>query len=74
MSIREEIGLLAYSPLAFGLLTGKYISGQYPKAQDCRFLKGLAGMEVINVNLQLKIIQKLLKLMASLTQMSLAFV
>ena len=27
VSMRENIGLLAYSPLAFGVLTGKYIEG-----------------------------------------------
>ncbi len=27
MSIREQVGLLAYSPLAFGLLSGKYHNG-----------------------------------------------
>lgn len=27
---REKIGLLAYSPLAFGVLTGKYLQGQRP--------------------------------------------
>ena len=27
ISLRENIGLLAYSPLAFGVLTGKYIEG-----------------------------------------------
>lgn len=30
MSIREEVGLLAYSPLAFGLLSGKYLNGARP--------------------------------------------
>lgn len=30
MSIREKIGLLAYSPLAFGVLSGKYLQGQRP--------------------------------------------
>lgn len=30
MSIREKIGLLAYSPLAFGVLSGKYMGGQRP--------------------------------------------
>lgn len=30
ISIREKIGLLAYSPLAFGMLTGKYYGGQRP--------------------------------------------
>ena len=27
---RENVGLLAYSPLAFGMLTGKYRDGQWP--------------------------------------------
>lgn len=27
ISLREEIGLLAYSPMAFGVLSGKYITG-----------------------------------------------
>ncbi|MEE2695280.1 MAG: NADP(H)-dependent aldo-keto reductase [Pseudomonadota bacterium] len=30
ISIREQCGLLAYSPLAFGMLTGKYDSGAKP--------------------------------------------
>ncbi len=29
-AIRERIGLLAYSPLAFGMLTGKYLDGARP--------------------------------------------
>lgn len=28
ISIREQVGLLAYSPMAFGALSGKYLSGQ----------------------------------------------
>lgn len=31
MSVRENIGLLAYSPLAFGVLSGKYLGGQRPE-------------------------------------------
>ncbi len=31
MAIREQVGLLAYSPLAFGLLTGKYLGGARPE-------------------------------------------
>ena len=31
MSIREDCGLLAYSPLAFGVLSGKYVGGARPK-------------------------------------------
>ena len=30
ISIREKCGLLAYSPLAFGMLTGKYDNGSKP--------------------------------------------
>jgi len=30
ISIREQVGLLAYSPMAFGVLSGKYIAGQKP--------------------------------------------
>lgn len=30
MAIREQCGLLAYSPLAFGTLSGKYLNGQRP--------------------------------------------
>ncbi|MCB6183731.1 NADP(H)-dependent aldo-keto reductase [Leeia sp. TBRC 13508] len=29
-SYREQVGLLAYSPLAFGVLSGKYLDGQKP--------------------------------------------
>lgn len=31
ISIREKIGLLAYSPLAFGMLSGKYYGGARPE-------------------------------------------
>jgi aryl-alcohol dehydrogenase-like predicted oxidoreductase len=31
VSIREKAGLLAYSPLGFGMLTGKYDGGQSPE-------------------------------------------
>src|SRR5690606_1337918 len=31
ISIREQVGLLAYSPLACGTLTGKYLNGLLPK-------------------------------------------
>ncbi len=30
ISIREQIGLLAYSPLGFGVLSGKYLGGKNP--------------------------------------------
>jgi aryl-alcohol dehydrogenase-like predicted oxidoreductase len=31
MAIREDVGLLAYSPLAFGMLSGKYLGGVQPE-------------------------------------------
>ena len=31
VSLRENIGLLAYSPLAFGVLSGKYVGGKTPE-------------------------------------------
>ncbi|WP_298285266.1 aldo/keto reductase [uncultured Lutibacter sp.] len=31
VSIREKVGLLAYSPLAFGVLSGKYLHGNLPE-------------------------------------------
>ena len=32
MAIKEEVGLLAYSPLGFGVLTGKFLDGARPPA------------------------------------------
>lgn len=32
ISCREQCGLLAYSPLGFGVLSGKYLGGQQPEA------------------------------------------
>ena len=31
IAIREQVGLLAYSPLAFGMLSGKYLNGARPE-------------------------------------------
>ncbi|PCH50827.1 MAG: NADP(H)-dependent aldo-keto reductase [Flavobacteriaceae bacterium] len=31
VSMRENVGLLAYSPLGFGVLSGKYLDGKMPK-------------------------------------------
>lgn len=33
VSIREQCGLLAYSPLGFGVLTGKYLEGKKPEGR-----------------------------------------
>lgn len=37
VSVRENIGLLAYSPLAFGVLTGKYLKGTPAKSRLALF-------------------------------------
>jgi aryl-alcohol dehydrogenase-like predicted oxidoreductase len=37
MSIKEEVGLLAYSPLAFGLLTGKYENNSPPESRLAKY-------------------------------------
>ena len=39
ISIREKSGLLAYSPLAFGYLTGKYRKGELPKGSRMNLFK-----------------------------------
>ncbi len=39
VSHRENIGLLAYSPLAFGVLTGKYLNGQWPEGARITLFK-----------------------------------
>jgi aryl-alcohol dehydrogenase-like predicted oxidoreductase len=36
VALREQVGLLAYSPLARGLLTGKYVEGPPPLGADGR--------------------------------------
>ncbi|QYJ98369.1 NADP(H)-dependent aldo-keto reductase [Shewanella alkalitolerans] len=39
---REELPLLAYSPLAFGALSGKYIGGQWPEGARLTLFKRFA--------------------------------
>lgn len=40
LSHHEDVGLLAYSPLAGGLLTGKYFDGKMPKGSRMDYQKG----------------------------------
>ncbi|WP_196895522.1 aldo/keto reductase [Aureivirga marina] len=74
ISYRENIGLLAYSPLAFGILTGKYLQEQPEKARLTLYpqMKRYSNLEVVNV------VKKYSDLAndfgISLTQMSLAFI
>jgi len=75
ISIRENIGLLAYSPLAFGVLSGKYLGGKLPeKARLALFpvydrYRGEVGNAATQKYFDLAQANDL-----SLAQMSLAFV
>lgn len=40
VSIREDVGLLAYSPIAGGVLSGKYLNGAVPKNSRMDLFKG----------------------------------
>lgn len=42
-SINEDVGLFCYTPLAAGLLTGKYADGAVPKGSRGSINKGLGG-------------------------------
>ncbi len=75
ISIREKLGLLAYSPLGFGVLSGKYLGGAKPA--NARLTLFPAYGRYSNEN-ALKATQKYQELAdkhgVSLTQMALAFV
>ncbi|MBV2185096.1 MAG: aldo/keto reductase [Rhizobium sp.] len=43
LSYHEDVGLLAYSPLAAGLLTGKYLGGHKPAGSRATFNSDLGG-------------------------------
>ena len=45
----EEVGLLAYSPLAAGLLTGKYQGGSVPEASRMSLVPELGGRKTARV-------------------------
>ena len=76
ISIRDQVGLLAYSPLGFGVLSGKYLNNQmpegsrlklfsnsFPRYQGTRTSKAVEDYSSVAQKYNL-----------SLTQMSLAFV
>jgi len=75
ISIREKCGLLAYSPLAFGLLTGKYSGRKKPKNSRISLFKQLSRYNGRRTTLAAK---KYAQLAASYdispAQMALAFV
>ena len=55
VSIRENVGLLAYSPLASGTLSGKYLDGKLPEGSRLKLLEiDIQGTEQKMLNLQSK--------------------
>ena len=76
VSLRENIGLLAYSPLAQGVLSGKYLGGNKPEGARGtlfpRFIARYMGEGSLEAVIRYENIAK--KNGISLTEMSLAFV
>jgi aryl-alcohol dehydrogenase-like predicted oxidoreductase len=74
MCIRENIGLLAYSPLAFGILSGKYLSGIKPNYRIALFPQ-YGRYNSAQCTEATALYQKIaIKYGLSLTEMALAFV
>ena len=73
--MREKVGLLAYSPLGFGMLTGKYLNGKLPENSRLKLFPqyGRYNNEQVHI-LTHKYNDLANELNISLTQLSLAFV
>ena len=72
---RENVGLLAYSPLGFGVLSGKYRNGEMPENSRLKLFPNLSRFSNVNcakaIDMYYEISQKH---NMTLTEMSLAFV
>ena len=64
ISVREQSGLLAYSPLAFGYLTGKYRNNNMPKGSRMHLFKDFTRYN--NENGQLKLLKNTTKFLKNL--------
>ncbi len=75
VAMRENVGLLAYSPLGFGMLSGKYLNGKLPENSR---LKLFPQYKRYNNEQSIFLTQKYdelaQELNLSLTQLSLAFI
>ncbi|WP_435136537.1 aldo/keto reductase [Formosa sp. A9] len=75
IAIREDIGLLAYSPMAFGVLSGKYVEGTAAADSRLKLFPRFARYSSVNCT---KATTQYLKVAqdhgVSLAQMALAFV
>ena len=75
ISIKKKVGLLAYSPLAFGILSGKFLNGQKHPNSRIELYPQLARYNSIEVNkVVIKYSEIAKKHNLSLTQLALAFV
>lgn len=75
VSMREQVGLLAYSPLAFGVLSGKYLNNQKPEGSRLKLFPQYARYSNPQATGQTAEYKKLAdQLGISLTHLSLAFV
>ena len=75
VAMRENVGLLAYSPLAFGVLSGKYLNGQLPEKSRIKlFPKYNRYSSEQSLFLTQKYLDLATNLNISLAQLSLAFV
>jgi aryl-alcohol dehydrogenase-like predicted oxidoreductase len=75
VSIREKVGLLAYSPLAFGVLSGKYLDGQKPANSRLTIFDRFTRYTNHKAEAATRRYQELTKNQAfSLAQMALSFV
>ncbi|MDG1311496.1 MAG: NADP(H)-dependent aldo-keto reductase [Porticoccaceae bacterium] len=75
MAIREEVGLLAYSPMAFGVLSGKYLDGKKPTGSRLELFERFARYDSPQSEAATIAYNKIAeKHGMTLAQMSLAFV
>ena len=75
VSHREQLGLLAYSPLAFGVLSGKYRGGNLPEKSRLKLFPRMKRYSSKEATAATEAYAKIAeKHQLSLTQLSLAFV
>jgi aryl-alcohol dehydrogenase-like predicted oxidoreductase len=75
VAMRENVGLLAYSPLAFGTLSGKYLNGQMPEGSRLKLFPAYSRYSNKQSEYLIQKYAELAKeLNISLTQLALAFV
>jgi len=75
VAMRENVGLLAYSPLAFGVLSGKYLNGNLPEKSRIKLYSQYSRYSSSQCDFLTQKYAELAKeLNISLTQLALAFV